>query len=250
VPKPDKMIATTWRWPDAPLRSSAVATKLTALVTVALLAATARAALPVGDLYALKAPATFAVLMIVSIGFLQPYHPFARFGAANQITTVRALLVSLIVGLVGEPRTAAIAAGAAGASVLVIMLDGVDGWLARRDRTASAFGARFDMEIDALLILALSILAWRFEKAGAWVVLSGALRYAFVAAGARWTWLRAPLPPSRRRQMVCVVQIAALIAAIVPVIAPPASATIAALALAALSGSFLIDVVWLWRRAA
>ena len=65
------------------------------------------------------------------------------------------------------------------------LLDGVDGWLARRHRIASAFGARFDMEIDALLILALSVLAWRHEKAGAWVVASGLLRYAFVAAGAR-----------------------------------------------------------------
>src|SRR3954471_21539170 len=160
------MNAATWRLPDAPLRTSAVATKLSALVAVALLAAAARSGLPVGPLYAFKAPAAFAALMIVSLGFLQQHHPFARFGAANQITTIRALLVSLVGALVGEPTVPAIAATAVSASLGATLLDGLDGRLARRDGTASAFGARFDMEIDALLILALSVLAWRHGKAG------------------------------------------------------------------------------------
>ena len=244
------MIATTWRLPDAPLRSSAVATKLTALVTLIVVATIARTGLPVSALYAAKASAAFAAVMLLSLGFLQQHHPFTRFGAANQITTVRALLVSLVVSLIGEPRLPAIAASAAAASVIVTLLDGVDGWLARRNRIASDFGARFDLEIDALLILALSILAWRFEKAGVWVVLSGVLRYAFVAAGAGWTRLKAPLPASRRRQTICVFQIVALTMAIVPAIPPAISAPLTAVALAALGGSFLIDTVWLWRRAA
>jgi phosphatidylglycerophosphate synthase len=244
------MIATTWRLPDAPLRSSAVATKLTALLAVIVLSTIARTGLPVGALYAFKATAAFAAVMMVSLGFLQQHHPFMRFGAANQITTVRALLVSLVVSLIGEPRMPAIAASAVAASVAVTLLDGMDGWLARRNRIASDFGARFDMEIDALLILALSMLAWRFDKAGAWVVLSGVLRYAFVAAGARWAWLTAPLPASHRRQAICVLQIVGLTVAIVPAIAPPISAAVAAVALAALSYSFLIDILWLWRRAA
>jgi phosphatidylglycerophosphate synthase len=103
------------------------------------------------------------------------------------------------------------------------------------------------MEVDALLILALSILVWQFDKAGAWVVASGLVRYAFVAAGAAWPWLAAPLPPSRRRQTICVLQIAALTLGIFPAVAPPVSTALAAVALAALAGSFLVDTVWLWR---
>ncbi len=99
------------------------------------------------------------------------------------------------------------------------MLDGVDGWLARRHGIASRFGARFDMEIDALLILALSVLAWRHDKAGAWVIASGMLRYAFVAAGTVAPWLRGALPPSRRRQTICVIQIAALTLVMLPSVA-------------------------------
>jgi phosphatidylglycerophosphate synthase len=244
------MNATDWRLPDAPLRASAVTSKLLGLVTVFALASVARASLPLGDLYPLKASALFAAIMLLSIGFLQRHHPFARFGPANQITTVRAMLVALVASLVGEPRLPGVAAGAVAASVAVTVLDGVDGWLARRNRIASDFGARFDMEIDALLILALSVLAWRDEKAGAWVVLSGLLRYAFVAAGAIAPWLRAALPPSRRRQAICVIQIVALTLAMVPAIQPPLSTVIAAAALGILSCSFLIDTLWLWRHAA
>jgi phosphatidylglycerophosphate synthase len=239
-----------WRVPDSPLRASAITSKLVGLVAVVALANAARGALPLGDRYPLKAAGLFALIMGLSIGFLQQHHPFTRFGAANQITTLRAILVALVAGLVGEPDVPAVAAAAVAASVAVTLLDGVDGWLARRDRIASPFGARFDMEIDALLILALSVLVWRHEKAGAWAVVSGLLRYAFVAGGAVAPWLRAPLPSSRRRQAICVIQIAALTLAMVPSIEPPVSTLLAAGALAALSYSFLIDTLWLWRRAA
>jgi phosphatidylglycerophosphate synthase len=134
-------------------------------------------------------------------------------------------------------------------SLLATALDGVDGWLARRHGIASDFGARFDMEIDALLILALAILVSQFEKAGAWVIASGLLRYLFVGAGSYWPWLRAPLPPSRRRQAICVLQIIALTLALVPAIQPPLSTMLAAAALASLAASFLMDILWLWRRA-
>lgn len=236
--------------PDSPLRASVITSKLVGLVAVVALANVARAALPLGDRYPLKAAGLFAIIMGLSIGFLQQHHPFARFGAANQITTLRAILVSLVAGLVGEPKLPSVAAAAVAASVVVTLLDGVDGWLARRERIASPFGARFDMEIDALLILALSVLAWRHQKAGAWVILSGLLRYGFVAGGAVAPWLREPLLASRRRQTICVIQIAALTLVMLPAIEPPASTAIAGTALAALSCSFLIDTLWLWRRAA
>ena len=53
------------------------------------------------------------------------------------------------------------------------------------------------------------------------MLLSGLLRYAFVAAGWLWPWLRAPLPPSRRRQTICVVQIVGLTG--VAAVSPPIS---------------------------
>jgi phosphatidylglycerophosphate synthase len=132
-------------------------------------------------------------------------------------------------------------------TLVAVALDGVDGWLARRTGMSSGFGARYDMETDALLILVLAVLAWRQEKAGAWIVLAGALRYLFVAAGFLWAWMTAPLPPSQRRKVVCVVQVAGLGVVVSPLLAAPLSVVVAAATLAALTWSFAVDVLWLRR---
>ena len=200
-----------------------------------------------GSLYALKVAAVFAGVLAIVRVFVGAHHPFPTFGPANQVTTLRAALVALVAGLIGEAHLPAYATAAAIVSGIVTALDGVDGWLARRTRMASAFGARFDMEVDALLILVLSILAWQYGKAGPWIVLAGLLRYVFVAAGWIFPWMARPLLPSRRRQAVCVIQIVGSSIVMLPAIAPPASVWIAATLLGALSASFLVDVMWLWR---
>jgi phosphatidylglycerophosphate synthase len=142
-----------------------------------------------------------------------------------------------------------VAASAAGASFVIALLDGVDGWLARRTRMSSAFGARFDMETDALLVLVLAVLTWQYGKAGVWVVMSGLLRYLFVAASWLFPWIGRPLPASRRGRMICLLQVVTLSVAILPAIAPPLSTILAAGGLLALTYSFAVDTLWLWRHA-
>jgi phosphatidylglycerophosphate synthase len=161
------------------------------------------------------------------------------------VTTARAVFAALVVGAIGEPATAAVAAGAAAAGAAVTAMDAVDGWVARHGRMASQFGARFDMEVDAVLILALAILTWQQGKAGAWVMLSGLLRYLFVAAGSLLPQMRRPLPVSRRRQTICVVQVVALIVALEPFVPRAGSESIAGAALVALLYSFAVDTLWL-----
>ena len=94
--------------------------------------------------------------------------------------------------------------------------------------------------------LILSLLAWNLGKAGVWVILSGALRYAFVAAGWLLPFLERPLPPSERRRIVCVVQVATLIACLLPVLPPALTSPLAAVGLVATAWSFAVDVRWLW----
>ena len=72
---------------------------------------------------------------------------------------------------------------------MALALDAVDGWVARRTGTVSALGARFDMEVDAFLILVLS--GYVAPTLGGWVLAIGLMRYAFVAAGWVLPWLRA-----------------------------------------------------------
>jgi phosphatidylglycerophosphate synthase len=243
------MIAFRWQLPGSPLRASVVAAQATGLVLVVCSAWAIRASLHLSAGYPFSAGLVFLVVMGVAIGFLNGTHPFSSFGAANQITTLRLLLVALVASLAGEPASTETAGVAVAASVMVTALDGVDGWLARQRGMMSAFGARFDMEIDALLILTLSILAHREGKAGAWVLASGLIRYLFVGAGWMFAWLSAPLPPSRRRQTVCVVQVIGLILVVSPGVVPPVSTVLAAAALLILVYSFLIDTLWLKRHA-
>ena len=89
-------------------------------------------------------------------------------------------------------------------AVVALALDAVDGWVARRTGTASPLGARFDGEVDAFLILVLSVYVAR--SAGAWVLAIGAARYAFLAAGWLLPWMREPLPPRYWRKVVAATQ--------------------------------------------
>jgi phosphatidylglycerophosphate synthase len=233
---------------DRGLQASALRAFAAALLASSVLAWAARFVLPLSDRFPIVVSLIFAGVMLLAMGGLRVGHPFACFGAANQVTTLRAALAVLVAALIGERSLPALAAVAASAALVATMLDGIDGWLARRTRMSSEFGARFDMEVDAFLILVLAMLAWRHGKAGWWILLAGLLRYLFILAGRSWAWMNSPLPPSTRRQTICVVQIAGLIVTLMPSVMPPASATVAALALMALCYSFLVDTLWLWRN--
>jgi phosphatidylglycerophosphate synthase len=170
------------------------------------------------------------------------------FGIANQVTLLRAGLVCLAGSalLIGQPSSTS-GWSLAGLVAAALSLDAVDGWLARRLRVASSFGARFDLEIDALLILVLALLVWQSGRVGPWVLAIGLMRYAFVLASWPFPALGGPLPPSRRRQAICVQQgIALLICLLPPVGSAPAKA-FAGLALLALLASFASDIIYLVR---
>lgn len=188
---------------------------------------------------------TGATLLLLT---LPSDHPSGRIGAANFVTIVRGALVAMLAGLAGEVGTNAAAASAVVIASAVTLLDGVDGWLARRSGTASAFGARFDMETDAVFVAVLAILVWQFGKAGPWVLLSGLMRYMFVASARVMPRLRRPVPSTYRGKSIAVLQMIALIVALSPACSSAAASAVAAVALLALTLSFALDIVWLLRQ--
>jgi phosphatidylglycerophosphate synthase len=245
-----KSVPTIDRRPDeSRLRASAVAVHTVCLTLVVSLAWAARESFELSSGYPLRAAGAFGLLALATLGGLRA-HPFSWFGIANTVTTVRAALVGLVIAATVEPRVGNVALGAALTALAAAALDGVDGWAARRSGMASEFGARYDMEVDAILVLALSVLAWRTGKAEAWIVSAGVMRYAFVAGGWVWGWLKRPLPPRWRRQAVCVVQVVAMSAALLPGLAPETALTLLGGALALLVYSFGVDIAWLWKRRA
>lgn len=165
-----------------------------------------------------------------------------RFGPADSVTLARCTLIAATAGLLADgahpwPVVAVASLALAG--------DLVDGQVARRTGTATPFGARFDMEADAFLLLVLSLAA--APLLGPWTLGIGAMRYVFAAA-ARWApWLSAPLPPSRARKVVAAVQGVALVTALAPVVPVPLGAAVVAAALALLVWSFGRDIVRLHR---
>jgi phosphatidylglycerophosphate synthase len=170
-------------------------------------------------------------------------------GPANRVTLARAALAMPIFALALLPGPLGSDARwwIIGVSAAVMVLDGIDGRIARSTRTQTPFGARFDMELDAALILALSVLVWREGRVGAWVLLIGLMRYAFVAAGWRWPALARELPASFRRKVVCVVQGIVLLVALGPIVPDAWAVASVAGGLAALAYSFAVDVRWALR---
>jgi phosphatidylglycerophosphate synthase len=168
-------------------------------------------------------------------------------GAANRVTLTRATLVGGVTALVADALLGpANVAAVVGLAVVALILDGVDGWVARRTGTASALGARFDMEVDAFLILVLS--AYVAQSVGPWVLAIGAARYAVWAACWVLPWMRTPVPPRYWRKPVAAIQGIVLTAAAAGQLPGAAINVAIALAMILLAESFGRDVVWQWRQ--
>lgn len=177
-----------------------------------------------------------------------------RFGPANAVTLVRAVGTAWMLALMLQTRrsesspvimiTIAVIAG------ICVLLDGVDGRVARRFGVESTFGAQFDNETDAATTAVLSFALWITEVAGWWVMIIGAMRYLFLIAGLIVPALRGRLPVSLLRKVIGISQpigmaVAMFGAALVPSVWWQ---LLPAIALVALCWSFGRDAVLLLAR--
>ena len=170
-----------------------------------------------------------------------------RLGPASWLTLARATLAVGVAALTADSftRDTPVALLVTLAAV-ALALDAVDGWLARRTGTATALGARFDGEVDAFLILALSV--YVAPAVGAWVLAIGAARYLFGAGEWLLPWMRAPLPPRRWRRIVAAAQGIVLTVTAAAVLPLALMQALLVAALAALAASVGECVWWLWRH--
>ena len=87
---------------------------------------------------------------------------------------------------------------------VVIILDGVDGYIARKFNQISKQGEYLDMEIDAVFVFLLSYMHFSHEKLNAWILIPGGLRYLY---GILLAWIKEPpivKPGKRFRSTVAV----------------------------------------------
>ncbi len=168
--------------------------------------------------------------------------------AADRVTLLRGIMAGccatlVVLGLLGDtPLPSWPLFLLALASYL---LDGVDGWVARRTSTATLAGGRLDMETDAAFLVVLSVAA--VPTIGVWVIAIGAMRYLYWAAAWWRPALRGQLAFSHFRRITAGIQGGVLVGALIPVVPPIVTAVAAALALALLTVSFGKDVVTLER---
>lgn len=124
---------------------------------------------------------------------------FVRIGGygrwADRVTGVRVLLcVLMFTSYALEPQAAWWKVAVA---TLILVLDGVDGALARRAGPTER-GAVFDMESDAFYLLTMCGIAHVYIGVGAWVFVIGAMRPLYVCVWAVLRLFMAPRSPNRK----------------------------------------------------
>ncbi len=167
-------------------------------------------------------------------------------GLANAITAVRAALTVVLAALVVRSfaHDVSVTLVVAVASV-ALTTDALDGLVARRTGTVSRFGARFDMETDAALLLVLSLYLAR--DVGLWVLAIGLARYVFLAAKVPLPWLRGQAPARAWCKVVAALQGVALVLAASGLLPGPVAVAVLLVALALLTESFAHEAWDLWR---
>jgi phosphatidylglycerophosphate synthase len=130
-------------------------------------------------------------------------------GAANLVTFGRCAI--LIMTLLMQPQmhhfvfTALI--------TLVIIADGIDGYLARKMDQSTQFGEIFDTEVDAFLALSVSFLIWKDQPSAWWLMVAGVFRYAFGIAYYLFGWHQRVRPPMPESKAIAVIYFLSLLSA-------------------------------------
>lgn len=182
-------------------------------------------------------------------------HGRRSLGPADHVTVTRGTLACVVAALTTTALLDPASTGPSGPATrtplvvlatVALLLDAVDGRVARLTRTATDLGARLDMEVDAFLILVLSVAA--SQVLGLWVLALGLFRYAFVLGTRVAPWLGGPVPPRYWRKAVAALQGIALTIASDAVLPRPLLVGAVGVALLLLAWSFATQGAELWRE--
>ncbi|MEM6844394.1 MAG: CDP-alcohol phosphatidyltransferase family protein [Bacteroidota bacterium] len=119
-------------------------------------------------------------------------------GVANTLTGIRWVGIAMLVGFCPQLQSYIILV----LGILVLVLDGLDGYYARKYQITSEFGDVFDKETDAFFVLAFGVIIAGLDLAGSWVLLPGLLRYGYVIVLAYVDKPPTPVDYSFRRRFV------------------------------------------------
>jgi phosphatidylglycerophosphate synthase len=195
----------------------------------------------------LQSPIPATVFGVLSLLLLVFHHrgrwtPSGIFGPANTVTAIRLAMVS---GLCTMGFLEGLGPAAALLVLTIFALDGLDGWLAKRTGQSSPFGAAFDMECDALLVLVGTLLLYMRGRLGVYILIPGFLRYVY-SLGVAWFAGGVEPPPSRSGRYIFSVFAVSMIASLWPI--EPIHAPLAVVATLLIAFSFARGLLWSLRH--
>ncbi len=179
---------------------------------------------------------------------LRLHLPHIRFGPANRLSLLRGLIIAVLAGFAwNTPATQNVEWIVCILAICALVLDGLDGAVARRSGITSGLGARLDCELDGLLTLILSFGVYLSGRVDAFILLAGAMHYAFFAARLLKLVPVVELPSSFRRQTAGVVSSFLLVLCCAPSMGASVDTALALTAVLLLTSSFAIDLAALIR---
>jgi CDP-diacylglycerol--glycerol-3-phosphate 3-phosphatidyltransferase len=169
------------------------------------------------------------------------------FGPGTWLSILRLVSLGLLAGFLAAPQPpAALAWLPFGLALIFNVSDLFDGYLARQSGTATALGAKLDLDLDSRGMLITSLLIVHLGQVGWWFALVGLARYIYVFS----IWLRkrnglrvAELKPNPLRRPFAGVEMGFATALLAPIFSPPAVNFAATITLFPFLGNFLYD--WL-----
>jgi len=130
-----------------------------------------------------------------------------QFGYANAVTALRLLLI-IVLGFLHEFLTSSVLFIG---FLLAIILDGVDGYIARKYNQSSKAGETLDMETDAFMVLLLSWIHYNNGTLAYWILIPGGLRYYYEIAFNFFPSREVKLPTKKIRATIAVAFFVALL---------------------------------------
>jgi phosphatidylglycerophosphate synthase len=149
--------------------------------------------------------ASLAVLIVIGYRFWGQMHPLGGF--ANHVTFLRFVLLIFALALYQTLSPAVFVS----CIVVVMIADGIDGYLARKLNQSSQFGEIFDVEVDTFLALSLSFLIWTMHRDAYWILAAGILRYLFVVLYRCLRWQHKQRPSMPETKIIAVIFFASLL---------------------------------------
>ena len=133
-------------------------------------------------------------------------------------------------------------------STVSLIMDGLDGFIARKYNLVSKFGEIIDQESDNFLMLVISISLYLNKDIGLYVFFIPLYRYAFLVSMKKYDWLQRTLPSSQFRKIACVLTIVLMIMSQDVYFNYENTLFLVILSLFIITFSFSKDIIWLYRN--